>query len=192
MIRGAYQSLRPGDDAVEQADLLLSRIGTLAPGDLPPALHVEVTDGESPATIGQAVEAWAEAVEGATGRRPFIYTNASFWNSSVSASGSSQYPLWVAHLDVACPNTPALWSDWSLWQYSASGAVPGIVGLVDRDVFNGSSTELEELAGIQAVPAMGPITRIALGLMLVGLGLTGIALRRRGNREDTQQATRTV
>ena len=146
---------------------------------------MEVTDGESPATIGRAVEAWAAAVEEATGRIPFIYTNAFFWNSSVSASGASQYPLWVAHWDVACPNTPALWSDWSLWQSSASGTVPGIVGLVDRDVFNGSSTELEELAGIQAVPAAGPITRIALGLMLVGLGLTGIAVRRRGVREDT-------
>lgn len=151
LVRGAYQSLRPGQDTLDQAALVLSNVGSLGPGDLPPALEVAVTDGRSAAEIGQAVEDWSVAIQEATGRRPLILTSAFFWDDTVLEGGAAENPLWVAHWDVACPNTPSLWQAWAFWQYSATGSVPGIGGLVDRDVFNGPLSELQILAGMPPV-----------------------------------------
>ena len=47
MVRGVYQFFRPEESATGQADLLLSHMGNLEAGDLPPVLDVEVTDGVS-------------------------------------------------------------------------------------------------------------------------------------------------
>lgn len=148
MIRGAYQTLRPGQDPFAQADLLLAAIGSLGPGDLAPVLDVEVTDGLTPSQVGQAVEAWSSAIQLATGRLPFIYTGRYFWNSSVNSPASADNPLCVADWGAGCPDTPALWNDWEFWQYTDSGSVPGVSGQVDRDVFNGSLIELQALAGM--------------------------------------------
>ena len=151
MIRGAYQMFRPGQDPLAQAELLLSSIGTIGPGDLPPALDVEVADGQNPVNIGYAIQEWVAIIEQATGRTPIIYTGRYFWNDSVYSPDSGTNPLWIADWSVACPDTPSLWDDWAFWQYTGSGSVPGISGLVDRDVFNGPLSELQILAGISPV-----------------------------------------
>ena len=58
MMRGAYQFFRASDDPMQQADILLAKIGTPADGDLPPTLDLEVTRravGERHRHQGQAV-----------------------------------------------------------------------------------------------------------------------------------------
>ena len=52
------------------------------------------------------------------------------------------FPLWVAHYTHACPNVPAAWSTWTFWQHTDRGAVPGITGPVDLDLFAGTPDEL--------------------------------------------------
>jgi hypothetical protein len=59
----------------------------------------------------------------------------------------ADHPLWIAHYTTACPNVPTAWSNFALWQYTSSGAVAGIAGNVDRNVFNGGIEELHDLAG---------------------------------------------
>jgi lysozyme len=155
IIRGTYQFFRPGQDPTRQADLLLSRIeaaGGLVPGDLPPVLDIEVTDGQSSATVVQRAKTWLQRVERAIGRKPLVYTAA--FMSSVIGSNLSAYPLWVANWGVTCPLMPTGWTDWKFWQKSSTGRVSGISGNVDLDVFNGSLAELRAFA-IQSEPDAG-------------------------------------
>ena len=142
IVRGVYQFFRPGQDPVAQADLLLSRMGGLGPGDLPPVADVEDADGESAATIAANLAIWMDRVEAAIGRPPIIYTGRYFWESSVGAADFSEHPLWVANWGVSCPNIPSPWSDWLFWQDSATGRIAGISGDVDTDFFNGDMAAL--------------------------------------------------
>lgn len=154
MIRGAYQILQPGQDPLAQSDLLLAGIGSLAPGDLPPALWVILEDGQSPSQMGQCIQAWSSAVHAATGRIPFIYTGTNFWNHSVDSPASADNPLAIADWAHSCPNIPDMWSSWVFWQYTSTGSIPGVTGSVKRDLFNGSVAELQALAGM--VPSSVP------------------------------------
>ena len=43
VLHGAYQFFEPSQDPIAQADMLLAKIGTLKPDDLPPTIDVEVT-----------------------------------------------------------------------------------------------------------------------------------------------------
>jgi lysozyme len=67
VVRGDF--FRPQTDAMAQAAHFPSTV-QLAPGDLPPVLDVEVTDGRSAAVIAAGVRTWVQEVERATGRRP--------------------------------------------------------------------------------------------------------------------------
>src|SRR5215472_10861520 len=51
VVRGAYLFFHSNDDPTAEADHYLSVVGTIAPGDLPPMLDVEVTDSQTPAVI---------------------------------------------------------------------------------------------------------------------------------------------
>ena len=147
LARGAYQFFRPAQDPAAQATLLLQKIGTLRAGDLPPALDVEVTDGQSAATIIANIQTWVTAVQNATGRPPIVLTGSFFWNGAVGGSSSfAGDPLWILNWLVVCPNLPSAWNNWTFWNYRPNGSVPGIPAFVDLDEFNGSLADLRELS----------------------------------------------
>jgi lysozyme len=149
IIRGAFSFFEPSEDATVQANYFLNIIGTLQPGDLPPMLDVEVTDGESAATIAAGLTNWIKTVELATGRVPVIYTAPGFWNGLVGNTNFSAYPLWAANWGVTCPTLPEGWTNWAIWQYSDSGTIPGIGGAVDLDEFNGSMNDILAFGDVQ-------------------------------------------
>ncbi|MBI5490086.1 MAG: hypothetical protein HY905_22320 [Deltaproteobacteria bacterium] len=151
--RGVYQFFRPGQDPVAQADLLISRMGALGPGDMPPVADVEDADGESAATIAANLAIWMDRVEAAIGRPPIIYTGLYFWRDSVGGADFAEHPLWIANWGVSCPNIPDPWTDWLFWQDSASGSIAGISGDVDTDIFNGDMAAL--LAYASNTPVCG-------------------------------------
>jgi lysozyme len=157
MFRGAYQLFHPSQDPVAQANLFLSKVGMPGPGDLPPALDVEVTDGLTAKEIDSALQAWATTMQKAIGRAPIIYCSANFWNSSVGSASFSNDPLWVADWGVVCPTLPSAWTGWKFWQTSGSGVVPGISGAVDLDIFNGSQADLAAMTGLPAPTNQPPI-----------------------------------
>ena len=159
MVRGSYQFFHPEQDATAQAQLvlaILSKYGPLDAGDLVPVLDVEVTNRQNPATIAAGVATWVGVIKQATGRNPIIYTNAHFWNSAVGTQEpSAGTNLLVAAWGVVCPDEPTAWSNWLIWQYSDSGAVPGIPGSVDLDRFNGAVvTDNVPPAGYQIAPTI--------------------------------------
>lgn len=142
--RGAYHYFRPDVDPVKQAEHFL-RVTRLGPGDLPAVLDVETSDGVAGDALLRAIRSWLQTVERATGKRPIVYTYPDFWNRYVSAS-PGPYPLWIASYGRDQPLMPTIgWSEWTFWQSSATGRVPGIQGNVDLDHFRGGRTQLAAL-----------------------------------------------
>lgn len=146
VVHGTYQFFRPGQSATAQADIVINNLRKVGFGakDIPPVLDVEVTDGQSNDKIAAGIRTWVSRVTAALGRKPLVYTSPGFWSSrgNPTIKGTS---LWVAHWGVSCPNAPSTWPGWEFWQYSATGRVPGIVGDVDLDKFNGTLAELQSL-----------------------------------------------
>ena len=162
-VRGTYQYFRAAESGVAQANVLLAAIaaaGPLEPGDLPPTLDLETTDGESDAVIVERAQDWLATVRAATGREPVLYTAPGFWNyeaglPSLAWLGS----LWIANWDVTCPSLATGFTGWQFWQYDDKGTAPGL-GSDDADLdrFNGSVADLQALAAkstVQAEPTAG-------------------------------------
>jgi lysozyme len=149
ILRGAYQYFRPTQSPKAQADLLISKLAQLQPGDLPPVLDVETSDGASASQILNGILLWQEEVEGAFERQIIIYTARYFWQDSVNNSNQfANRPLWVAsYTNAPAPSLPSAWPVWTFWQYTQSGNVNGVNGSVDRNRFNGSMDGLRALAG---------------------------------------------
>jgi lysozyme len=151
IIRGAYQFFEPGQDPTTQANIMIQKMVGFGPGDLPPMLDMEVTGGQSPATITAKIHTWVNKIKAATGRTPLIYTGKYFWEPNVQTNDFASFPLVIAaYVKPNCPNTPSPWTKWAMWQYSSSGSVPGISGNVDMDEFNGTMADLKKLAGMDS------------------------------------------
>jgi len=156
VLRGAYHFYHPSKDAQAQVALFLKCLATgnggsplLAPGDLPAALDLEITENVAPADILAGVATWLAAVQAATGRQPLLYTYPSFWKSSLGNPATlAEYPLWIAHLKTAAPTIPGGWGNWAFWQFDKQ-PVDGVTAtpVVDLDAFNGSLGDLQKLAG---------------------------------------------
>jgi lysozyme len=148
LLSGAYHFFRPGVDAEAQAETFLHVVPELTAGDLPPALDVEIDDGQTAHGILDGVQQWLEAVENVLGHRPIIYTSRGFWNAITAASARfSDYMLWVAHYTTASsPRLPAGFSDYVIWQFTEQGRISGVDGNFDLDRFNGSEDDLNALA----------------------------------------------
>src|SRR5688572_15232419 len=116
LLRGAYHFYHANDDPKEQAEAFLS-IYQPSPGDLPPALDIEISDGQSASTIVQGIEVWLSAVQEKVGVPPILYTGPSFWRS-LGTQQFGNYPLWIADYGVSTPVIPAGWTRWTFWQYS--------------------------------------------------------------------------
>ncbi|CAN5422136.1 hypothetical protein BH11MYX1_BH11MYX1_00270 [soil metagenome] len=162
VMRGAYQFYRPNQDALAQADLLLSMMGPLQPGDLPPVLDVEVSGGMTKAQVAAGVHTWIDRVTAATGVVPIVYTGLYSWPDLTGSTDVTPSPLWVAqYTSAACPNIPSPWTEWMFWQHSSTGSVDGVTASgVDLNVFNGTRDELDAHAfggGGSTTPSCGTI-----------------------------------
>ena len=159
LIRGTYQFFRASEDATAQANLVINQlnsVGGLQADDLPVVADVEVSDGQSTATIASKLTTWMARVQQGTGRVPLVYTSPGVWGNMGNPQGFSSYILWVAHYGVQCPLMPSGWTTWKFWQYSSTGSVGGISGNVDLDRFNGSLADLQAFArGETAMPDAG-------------------------------------
>jgi lysozyme len=154
LLRGAYHFFHPLSDADVQAEHFVRRLAT-DPGELPPMLDIEVSDGASAAQLLSAARRWMDHVEKELKCKPFVYTTASFWKRvALNSSILSEFPLWVAHYtDRDRPAIPSPWPQWTIWQYSQSGNIPGIDGPVDLNLFGGTTENLYSLSVRQSEKA---------------------------------------
>ena len=150
MVRGAYHFFRASVDGTAQADYYVNFVnanGGFGAGDLP-MIDLEVTDGQSAATVIARTAAFLNEVKARTGKTVVFYTGLSFFQDTLGNPNFSSYPLFVADYDGAgCPYIPTSWPDWHFWQYDDDDSVAGIPGGVDGDLFNGTLAQLQALGG---------------------------------------------
>ena len=173
LVVGAYHFAKPGFapwDARAEADHFL-RVARVAAGDVVPVLDVEETGGLSPGQLRVWARAWLQRVEARTGVRAMIYSGSHFWQGfmrNTSWFARRGHPLWVAHWYVGAPRVPGQrWGGkgYAVWQWSATGKIPGIKGDVDRDWLKGPLTG-GTIASLTLDPAEGGVIggdRIACG-----------------------------
>jgi lysozyme len=139
--RGAYHFFNAGKSGKAQAENFIETVN-LEKGDLPPVLDVEQIRGTSVANLQLRVSDWIKTVEKHYKVKPIIYTNADFYENYL-AGKFDDYPLWVAHYLVK--DKPRIKRNWIFWQHNETGRVNGINAFVDFNVFNGDSTDFENL-----------------------------------------------
>ncbi len=160
MKMGAYHfSHAESNTATAEANYFLSVAGShIKACEVPPVLDLEdppsgpaLTSYFTSAQLTSWVQTWMSTVQSATGVAPILYTDgsiAAYLNSSLNT-----YKLWMADPDGSSTAPPASLGSWTTWafkQYSWTGAVPGISGDVDMDVFNGNTTAFNNLMGCLA------------------------------------------
>ena len=143
LVRGAYHFFNPDIDAAAQADHFIATV-QLEPGDLPPVLDIEVTDGVTQAGIEDGIRVWLEKIAEVYGVQPIIYSALPFVKT-VWAEGFSMYPLWIADDTRSTPAPPGDSETWTFWQYTQKGAIPGLNGDVDRDIYQGTEVGWRQL-----------------------------------------------
>jgi lysozyme len=137
VVRGAYQFFRPDQSAIAQADLMIAAMRDRDRDDLPPVLDI----GLGATELAARARNWVDRVRDKLGVEPIIYTGGDLWRSGGAEPLGAQ-PLWVAHYTQGCPALPPPWTQWRFWQHTDGGAVPGIEGPVDLDLFAGTPGEL--------------------------------------------------
>lgn len=129
--RGAYHFFRSSKDAETQARHFIRTVGELSADDLPPVLDIEtIHKGCSYKTLNDKALTWLKTVENHYGRKPIVYSSASFINDILCKEIKENYPIWVAHYGASAPRC----ARWHIWQFADDAVVYGIEGYVDLNV----------------------------------------------------------
>lgn len=120
------------------------------PDALPPVLDVEATPESRtckrtivPEQAIPEMRLMLQEMERHYGKRPVIYTTVDFYEAILADGALTEYPIWVRSTKHR-PHVRYGSRKWHFWQYQSDGAVPGIVGKVDRNVFHGSPAEWQK------------------------------------------------
>lgn len=150
---GSYHKAHPDRSAIAQADQYVEALQQRdeqisTDKTLPPVLDIELDNGLNPTQLQKWTKDFLERVEEKTGETPMIYTYRWFWQNPMGNSTDfTDYPLWLAAYEDSAPTSlPGGWESMAFWQRSSTGRVDGIPTNVDEDVFNGTETELQQLA----------------------------------------------
>lgn len=152
---GGYHFYRYAADWAQQAHSFVGVLGTLHPGELPPAMDLEDRDGILKLALADATRqtlAWLEAVEAHCKIRPVIYADRDFVSHYLKDKAFSKYPLWLAAYSKTPPACPKPWSHITFWQNDEHGVCPGVYGDCDLDYFMGTEVELKAMC-VQPVAA---------------------------------------
>ncbi|HSR97514.1 MAG TPA: GH25 family lysozyme [Kofleriaceae bacterium] len=141
VVRGAYQFFRPDQSVNAQADLMIAAMAGRDAADLPPVIDIEIDGGLDLSTVAERAAAWIDRVRQRLGVEPIVYTGSDLWRNG-GAEALEPQSLWLAHYTPGCPTVPPPWRRWTFWQHTDRGAVPGIIGPVDLDLFAGELGEL--------------------------------------------------
>jgi lysozyme len=158
LLRSCYHYHHGEVNGAAQADYFMA---WATKGELPPVIDFEDADTLRTSEISGAamfenLRVCAKRIESVWKIKPILYSG--FWfiwqcmqeSPEYDARWMAEYPLWIAHYtgnpDVD-PSRPSWWP-WKFYQYTSSGAVKGIAGRVDLNVYNGTLEELRAWVGI--------------------------------------------
>ena len=154
---GVYQFTLPGDDAHEEARLVVQRESL----DLPVTGDIETLNKHTAAEAQVWVHDYMAHIKEFGKRKPMIYTGKYFWDNSLGEDDNFGCSLFHAqYTTAATPSISKAWADWTMWQHLGNayldpndnhvivpaGTCPGISGDVDCNWFNGSLEELKTWA----------------------------------------------
>ena len=153
VIRGAYAFAQPSSSSGSaQATYFADNGGAWSADNLTLPGMVDL-EGGCYSMSTSAMQSWIldfyNTYKAKTGRDVVIYTSPSWWDTCTGdwSGMSAKSPLFVADWTTASsPTIPVGFPYATLWQYTDSGSVSGVSGAVDRDRFNGTSTNLLALA----------------------------------------------
>lgn len=136
---GVYHAFIASLDGAAQADFFHKTIYPyLDHLSFPPAIDVELLNGQSPRTLADRLRAMCLTMEALTGQKPMIYTAPGWWNGYVGSQWDVYFatlPLWTAHWTTAEePLLPRPWrrGTWALWQWQVDeNGIPGYGRRVD-------------------------------------------------------------
>lgn len=123
------------EEGVEEANYVLNMLGDYALS-YPIVLDREDPMQESARTNNLSKEQHTQAALGfletieAAGRLAMVYTNQMYYALYLDLERIYKYPIWFAQY----ANEPVWPYEFSIWQYSESGEVPGIYGPVDMNI----------------------------------------------------------
>lgn len=153
VIRGAYAFAQPSSSSgASQANYFAAHGGAWSADNLTLPGMVDLEGGcygMSESAMDSWILSFYNAYKSDTGRDIVIYTSPSWWDTCTGdwSGMSAKSPLFEADWTTAStPSVPAGFPYATLWQYTDSGSVSGISGAVDRDKFNGTTTNLLNLA----------------------------------------------
>lgn len=168
---GPYHFVHPGMRADDQVANIVKTVDPVkAYLHMPIALDCEAHDQQDRDVITAVIQNMAKALEKHYGRKPAIYTRASWWDyNTLPWSGWAQFPLWVAHWDISKPTLPRDWkaSTWTFWQYSGGnngrGAEYGASGSksIDLNAFPGDYDALVKWCSL-GIPPVDPPPALTL------------------------------
>jgi len=152
LIRGAYHFAQPNESsgAAQASYFVANGGGWSADGHtLPGALDIEANPygpecyGLSQSAMVSWIASFDDTYQGLTTVWPVIYTAADWWATCTgNYSGFADLdPLWITNAGATPGTLPAGWSTYTFWQYASDGTFPG-----DQDLFNGSSSQLLQIA----------------------------------------------
>ena len=143
--RGAYHYADPRQSPEAQAAFFASTALPLVAGGLPPVLDIEHSAGLPPAALINWTRRYLNSVQVLTGRQPIIYTYPTFWRTAMANTTEfSHYPLWIADYNGknAPGPLPGGWRNWTFWQYTDSGRIPGVNAAIDLNFYGGGLGDL--------------------------------------------------
>lgn len=137
---GAYHYFSTTSSGKAQAELFISKVN-LEPGDLPPMVDIE-DEPDNATEYKEELKNFICLLENHYKVKPLIYTYRKFHDKYIDDVFFNDYPLWIAQYNVT---KPGITNEWTMWQCTKNGKLPGIGHKVDINIFNGSIEELNSL-----------------------------------------------
>lgn len=144
MARGAYHFMTWCSLARDQAEWFKANVPA-DPDALPPVLDLEWNHqssckvSHSRDTVLEKIQVMLVAMEEHTGKMPMIYTDITF-HREILAGTYLDTAFWLRST-AAEPDQRYAGRDFSFWQWTQTGTMPGVRGEVDRNAFYGSESD---------------------------------------------------
>ncbi|MEI8272590.1 MAG: GH25 family lysozyme [Paludibacter sp.] len=136
---GSYHFFTYKSSGKEQAQNFLSTV-KYSKGDLPPVLDLEFSRRMPPAyMVRNELLDFIQTISLKLTCFPIVYCSNRFFNLYLKECLPEKCKLWIVDYK-AKPNV-----NWTFWQTSNKHTLPGIKGYVDLNLFNGSTSNFNEL-----------------------------------------------
>lgn len=127
---GAYHFMSVKSSAQAQANHFLETIRDLDL-DLIPVIDIECIGDYTPQQLVDSAKVILDAVESLYSCKPMIYASENYFNRYLGKDFEN-YPRWVAKYSSQAPEIGV---DYTMWQVSEKGILPGLDSYVDVSVF---------------------------------------------------------